>query len=838
MNLSLPVRSAICARALAVSVTLGVGVPQAVMAQTTYNATLYNNVTNIYGSIFPNTSPHYDAINFATGNGTKLDVDQDVSFSSSTLASVFTTTTFTSTGGRVAASMVGTDEFTTPVDGRTFIVQNFALDNVDLTTSNNTIGGVGLRIQGPGGLNTSLTLANSTLSSTLTPHFYAPSALTFNVSGTSQIKGWAHDLQAVASTTSLTVASGGSLTIKDCGDLSAVTAQHKLYFSQNSNTATLNGSSLIIDQSALVFGANPFGNPSNESSMTFSNNATLQLTSVGTPGSSIETDHIVFQNSTLNMGANTNLKSRNTLELDNSSALLATGAQAETISVVAKGNAAVSLGYLANLRTGTLDIRNGATATVTGSGSDVGEMTVSDQVLFPTSGTGALVLGNSRAVLNLASAATMDVTSHASVTNNGTIDLQEGHMTLRQGSSFTNNTEFIVQDASSLRIDGNTTIGGHGSIVTRGTLSFTSAASTPAANTLTVYSIGLESPVGSLTTNSTLQMAINATGLTSDRLVVSNQLVLESRVVLSLSVVSDTALALGTKFLLVDYPSSQAFFPSTHFNGLPDGTTFALGLNNYQINYNDPDFQPGQTHFITLTTVVPEPSTWVLLGLCGLVLLVCTRRGSACKSTLALLVAAGLSQSAQASILWSGPVNINIPSDINGVYLNVVTGHYSTSTLSHTDLHAYVAGGSLLSFDSDYNFPFGNGFISGISGGSGVNNLPDGYSIGPSHISWSQDNITNGSGQTASPYWTPNSTSNLVGFRFDNEVNSQVHYGWARISLSADYASQPMSIVAYAYESTPNTAIAAGAVPEPGTLALVGLGALVVVGRALRRQKV
>jgi hypothetical protein len=47
-----------------------------------------------------------------------------------------------------------------------------------------------------------------------------------------------------------------------------------------------------------------------------------------------------------------------------------------------------------------------------------------------------------------------------------------------------------------------------------------------------------------------------------------------------------------------------------------------------------------------------------------------------------------------------------------------------------------------------------------------------------------------------------------------------------------------MSIVSYAYESTPNTAIAAGVVPEPGTLALIGLGALVVVGRALRRQKV
>lgn len=128
-----------------------------------------------------------------------------------------------------------------------------------------------------------------------------------------------------------------------------------------------------------------------------------------------------------------------------------------------------------------------------------------------------------------------------------------------------------------------------------------------------VYSIGLQSPVASLTSNSTLQMALNPTGLTADRLVVSHQLDLESRVALSLSVVNDTALAPGTKFLLINYPDWQAF-PSTHFNGLPDGTSFALGLNTYQINYNDPDYQPGETHFITVTTV-PEPGTLALLGL-------------------------------------------------------------------------------------------------------------------------------------------------------------------------------------------------------------------------------
>ena len=161
-------------------------------AQTTYTTSLPAMVTTVYGAIYPNTSPHYDAINFQTGDGTLLQVDQDVSFTGSTLSNVFTSTTFTSTGGRVSAALLGTDDLTTPFDGRTFIVQNFALDHVDLTTSSANPGDVDLRIQGPGGLNTALSLANSSLNCALTPHFYASSTLTFNVSGTSQISQYFH----------------------------------------------------------------------------------------------------------------------------------------------------------------------------------------------------------------------------------------------------------------------------------------------------------------------------------------------------------------------------------------------------------------------------------------------------------------------------------------------------------------------------------------------------------------------------------------------------------------------------------------------------------------------
>jgi hypothetical protein len=577
--------------------------PREALGETVYGSTLNNMVTTVYGAIYPNTSPHYDAIDFQTGDGGVLWVDQNVDFNGSTLSNVFTSTKFSSTGGRVSASLLGTDAFLTPVNGREFIVQKFALDNVNLTTSDGSTGGVTLKIQGLAGGDTALSLANSTLSCALMPHFYVPSTLTFTVSGSSQIDG---STGRVSSPTVLDVASGGSLRIKDSGNTTTTVLSNKLYFDEYGNTATLDGSTLFIDNSAVVFGHDPLGDPAKESTMTFRNGASLQITGLN-PTSSLETDNLVFEGGSLTLATNnTRLTLRNDLTLQDSSAAIAAYAHAETDGVVVSGSASIALGTDASLQTATLGIGSGATLTLVGSGADVATMRVTNQIRFPISGTGTLAIGNTLAVLELSNGATMDVTSHGNVVNDGSITLQEGRMTVHGGASVTNNMELWVQHSGTLSIVGGASIGQaggqHGFVTMGGVLTFEDSP-TPAANTLsTANKLDLES-------SSTLRMAIDPTARTSDSILIANgarEFTIANGATLDLQVFNDAVLPIGTKFLLIDYPDWQVAMAAS-FSGLPDGAMFTLGLNSYRINYNDGDFRPADgSTFITLSVVVPE----------------------------------------------------------------------------------------------------------------------------------------------------------------------------------------------------------------------------------------
>ncbi len=201
-----------------------------------------------------------------------------------------------------------------------------------------------------------------------------------------------------------------------------------------------------------------------------------------------------------------------------------------------------------------------------------------------------------------------------------------------------------------------------------------------------------------------------------------------------------------------------------------------------------------------------------------------TNRLNAHFAAAAVVASAGAmsaSHNADAAIVWSGIVNITIPSNVDGVYVNVLTGQSGSlgSGVSGWDVNAYGATG--LQFFS----PTGGGYVRGLgSSGTLVDNLAQGTLINASQSFGSGNAETTGA--TA---FNVGSMSNLVGFRFVNEATGQTHYGWMRILLGgAGLAAQPRSIIEYAFESSAGVGIGAGViVPAPGAIALLGLAGLV-----------
>ena len=176
----------------------------------------------------------------------------------------------------------------------------------------------------------------------------------------------------------------------------------------------------------------------------------------------------------------------------------------------------------------------------------------------------------------------------------------------------------------------------------------------------------------------------------------------------------------------------------------------------------------------------------------------------------------GTAQKSDAAIVWSGPVNLNVPATTAGLYLNVQSGVNNTSPAAVPGWDINPWGSTTLNL---FNPTAPAGGVYASTGG-----IPAPLAAGtPINAS-----TTWGSG-TLTPT-NLNSTNNLVGFRFQNEANAnQTHYGWVRFSVGATAATR--SIVEYAWEDVAGVGINAGAVPAPGSLALLALGAAGLAGR-------
>ncbi len=197
----------------------------------------------------------------------------------------------------------------------------------------------------------------------------------------------------------------------------------------------------------------------------------------------------------------------------------------------------------------------------------------------------------------------------------------------------------------------------------------------------------------------------------------------------------------------------------------------------------------------------------------------------ACSAVAAAAAVVGVhQQSADAAIIHSGVVNIPIAATTNGLYLNMVTGAINEpgntggATVPGWDINPWSSTG------------FGLFNPAAPAGGVYVSSAPfNAANMVPGALISAANTFSSNTSSNTSQ-WALNSSNTLIGVRFQNEANAnQVHYGWFRVAFGATVTQR--TLVEYAYEDVAGAGINAGAVPAPGSLALLALGGLGLAGR-------
>lgn len=183
---------------------------------------------------------------------------------------------------------------------------------------------------------------------------------------------------------------------------------------------------------------------------------------------------------------------------------------------------------------------------------------------------------------------------------------------------------------------------------------------------------------------------------------------------------------------------------------------------------------------------------------------------------------------ANADIVWSGLVNITVPNNTQGIYLNFVTGQTGTAgtAVPGWNFNPYNSG-SGLNFFWPEDSTHGGLTLTGTTYAT----LPINTAIG-SGATFIQPPDQPVSAMTL---WRAGANAYL-GVRFINSATNQTNFGWVHLQTTGAIGF-PATIIEYAFQNN-GQQILAGQIPEPTTTALLGVFAVGALGvRAWRKRK-
>jgi hypothetical protein len=187
-----------------------------------------------------------------------------------------------------------------------------------------------------------------------------------------------------------------------------------------------------------------------------------------------------------------------------------------------------------------------------------------------------------------------------------------------------------------------------------------------------------------------------------------------------------------------------------------------------------------------------------------------------------------------AAVVYSGLQDIAIPTDLDGVYLDLDTGTTSTSSFAGWDINPFYGGYAIANSPT-----FQPGRLT-TAVDSVVVNLAAGTTTGPAAFSvaltyaGSEGHLGNGVGQ-----FVPG-TEGYLGFQFSPAGGSGPCFGWMRVLLTPNTTGGLIRDWAYQTDGTAMIVGSVSAVPEPEEMGMVVggmLGMFALVKRYRARRK-